>query len=79
MVKKCIRLLWIHEELHQTHFIKIDDLTKYFHSSSKTIRRDIDDLRTYYAEKTCQEGGDEQIVFDETTKSYCLSVLGEES
>lgn len=79
MIKKSIRVLWIHEELHQKHFIELDDLVERFHSSSKTIRRDLDDLRTYYAEKACQEGGYEQIVFDRNAKVYRLVVVGEES
>lgn len=68
---KGCRLLNIYERLNRGEILRKNDLVEQFGVSEKTIQRDIDDLRAYYAEQHRFEG-DISICYDRRVNGYKL-------
>ena len=70
MDKKTERIIDIHNRLRDRHIIKKSEEALRFNVNNRTIQRDIDDIRTYYAEKN--ELGKE-LIYDRAKKGYVLT------
>ena len=75
-MSKSIWILWIHEELKNGKMVRIEDLNAKLKVLHKTIRRDIDELRSYNAERACLGKNYEAIVYDKYSKSYRICEKG---
>jgi len=68
---KSFRLLHIFEKLNRGEIVKKKDIVEAFGTSARSVQRDIDDLRAYFAE--CYENGDEiTIDYDHQKGGYTL-------
>ena len=70
MDKKTERIIDIHNRLRDRHIIKKSEEALRFNVNNRTIQRDIDDIRTYYAEKN--ELG-KKLIYDRAKKGYVLT------
>lgn len=73
MVDRSTRILIIHDALQKGKIIHIDDLALKMHSCKRTIHRDINTLRSYYANRVCWDGQYQMIVYDKANNGYKLS------
>ena len=70
MDKKTERIIDIHNRLRDGHIIIKSEEALRFNVNNRTIQRDIDDIRTYYAEKS---EFDKELIYDRVKKGYVLA------
>lgn len=70
MDKKTERIIDIHNRLRDGHIIIKSEEALRFNVNNRTIQRDIDDIRTYYAEKSEL---DKELIYDRVKKGYVLA------
>lgn len=76
-MQKVMRMLQIFERLLQGKVIVKRVLAEEFHVSDKTIQRDLDDLRSYFAEFGRQDGA-HMIRYDRAARGYSLTTNNKE-
>lgn len=70
--KKPERLLWIHENLQYGKTININNAALEFNVSTRTIQRDLNDIRYYYANEITKNGNYRSVEFDYVRGGYIL-------
>lgn len=70
---KCVRILFINECLQKGQVINVENLASNFNVSCRSVHRDIDTLRIYYADRVCWEGEYQSIIYDRLSNGYRLA------
>ncbi len=71
-VDKPTRVLTINEYLVNGKKVNLDSLAKMFNVSKRTIQRDIDEIKYYYADKVTLDGSYKYLYYDHTDRAYKL-------
>lgn len=71
-VSKPLRLLFLYDRLCAGHVIDKKEVSQLFGVNGRSVQRDIDELRTYLAERAAREGGHYDIVYDRHQKGFVL-------
>lgn len=69
---KAARLLCINEYLNTGKNINLQSLADDFGVSKRTIQRDMDEIKAFYANEIVREGKYRNVYFDKRTNSYRL-------
>ncbi len=69
---KCERILYINECLKAGQMVNVEHLANTFHVSRRSVHRDIDALKTYYANRMCWGGEYGCITYDRINGTYRL-------
>lgn len=72
-VCKCSRLLYIYSRLQRGCVIKPQNIEDEFNVTRRTIQRDIDELRAFYANMGSQSGDYYMLEFDKSAGGYKLT------
>ncbi len=72
-LNKSSRLLLIFQRLNNHKIVKVDDMANELCVSTRTIHRDICDIRAFYADLIVMNGEYGEIVYDRTLKGYRLA------
>lgn len=68
---KYVRIMDMHLDLEEGKLIRKETLALAYEIDMRTVQRDIDDLRAYYAERTALVGEKErQIIYDRKERGY---------
>ena len=78
MVEKNSRILDIYTRLLNGESVTKSELAQRYVTTEKSIQRDLDDIRDYFAYRLQEEGYHQSIVYDRAAKSYHLERKGEE-
>lgn len=70
---KSSRVLFIYEELINGRLVKTDDIATRFNVSSRTVQRDIDEVKEFCANGMCWNQSYKFIVYDHMKKGYVLA------
>lgn len=70
---KITRVLFINDQLKSGHSVNIGTLANTFNVSKRTVQRDIEDLKVYYAELAVDGGTVYCVVYDRTNNGFKLS------
>lgn len=73
---KSSRVLFIYEELINGHLVKIDDIATRFNVSSRTVQRDIDEVKGFCVNGICWNQGYKFVFYDYMKKGYLLASSG---
>jgi len=68
------RILQMYSALAEGKALKKEDLAKQFKISTRTVQRDLEELRLFFAEDTPQTGVERKLVFDKKERSYRLNI-----
>ena len=66
------RVLTINEYLNKGKNFNLDSLSKMFNVSKRTIQRDMDELKLFYADKLTTDGTYRYIYYDHSNHAYRL-------
>lgn len=66
------RILSIFNQLIEGNGISVNDAAQHFNVSTKTIKRDIDDIRNFLSESHISGGGDREVVYNRRINEYRL-------
>lgn len=69
---KINRILDMYDRLCQGVVIQKAEESRRFHIDQRSVQRDIDDLRTFFAERNAADGSDIQLIYDRTQKGFVL-------
>lgn len=72
-ISKPLRLLFLYDQLCAGHVIGKKEMGQQFGVNSRSVQRDIDELRAYLAERAVREGGHYDIVYDRQRKGFVLN------
>ena len=72
-IDKGTRLLYIYDCLREGKNVKVNDFVRDFNISSRSVHRDINEIREYYADRMCWGGDYKSVVYDYNSKSYKLA------
>ena len=70
---KCVRILFINDCLQKGQVINVENLANNFNVSCRSVHRDIDTLRIYYADRVCWGGEYQSIIYDRLSNGYRLT------
>ena len=70
---KCVRILFINECLQEGQVINVENLANNITVSCRSVHRDIDMLRIYYADRVCWGGEYQSIIYDRMSNGYRLA------
>lgn len=70
---KISRILDMYDRLCQGAVIQKKEESQWFHIDQRSVQRDIDDLRAFFAERNAENGSDLQLIYDRTQKGFVLS------
>ena len=71
-VDRPTRVLTINEYLNKGENFNLDTLAEMFNVSRRTIQRDMDELKLYYADKLTTDGTYHYIYYDHSNRAYRL-------
>ena len=66
------RILAIYNNLLEGGRLNVKSAAEYYEVSTKTIRRDIDDIRNFFSEKCVADGINKEIVYDRANDNYYI-------
>ena len=69
---KSSRVLFIYEQLITGHIVRKDDIATRFNVSSRTVQRDIDEVKEFCANGICWNQSYRFVVYDHIKKGICL-------
>ncbi|WP_022769169.1 MULTISPECIES: HTH domain-containing protein [unclassified Butyrivibrio] len=70
--EKAARLLCINEYLRSGKQINLQSLATEFRVSKRTIQRDLDDIKAFYANQIVRDESYKSVYFDNKTNTYRL-------
>lgn len=70
--EKAARLLCINEYLRSGKQINLQSLANEFQVSKRTIQRDLDDIKAFYANQIVRDESYKSVYFDNKTNTYRL-------
>ena len=69
---KMFRVLYIYQMLCDKKVVKLGRLAAEFHASKRTLQRDIDDVKAFFADAGVIDGHYEEVVYDRKLEGYRL-------
>lgn len=69
---KSSRVLFIYDELLNGRLVKTDDIVTRFNVTSRTVQRDIDEVKEFCANGICWNQSYKFVVYDHMKKGYML-------
>lgn len=70
--EKTTRILYIYNQLSKGYVVGVKSVAMDFHVSSRTIRRDLEEIRNFCANGICWNQNYNNIVYDNSKKGYYM-------
>ena len=67
------RILALYNNLLEGGSLSVKSAADYYGVSTKTIKRDIDDIRNFLSEKSAEEGSFKEVIYDKANNNYYIS------
>lgn len=71
-ISRSYRLLRLYTWLEEGKCVSMDQASSEFHVGTRTVQRDIADIRAFLAEEKMQEGCDRTVLYDSVKGGYVL-------
>lgn len=71
---KSSRVLYIYEELINGNIVMADDIATRFNVCSRTVHRDIEEVRGFCANGICWNQNYKSVIYDREKKGYLLAL-----